>query len=279
MGQLIFRAPGFCDEILNSCDASGEMGPRAFINLLTNAIKYNRPGGRVDVCCTASAAGTVRVSVRDTGQGLTTSQLEQLFQPFNRLGQEAGSEPGTGIGLVICKRLVELMGGRIGVDSEPGVGSCFWFELDPETPLAANSLDLPARTLLCVEADAESLQRVEALVAGRPDLCLLRAPDIACGLQIARSARPDAILLSVHLPDMQATQALLLLAKDPATALIPVIALGADLLRQDSDARLTANFSGFLAQPVHQDAFTLALELVFQHQGAAGQQAGAGEPI
>ena len=247
---------------------------QVLINLLTNAIKYNRPGGRVDVCCTANAAGTVRISVRDTGRGLSTSQVEQLFQPFNRLGQEAGSESGTGIGLVICKRLVELMGGRIGVDSEPGVGSCFWFELDPETPLAVNSLDLPVRTLLCVEADAESLQRVEALVAERPDLCLLRAPDIARGIQIARSARPDAILLSARLHDMQATQALQLLAKHPATALIPVITLGTDLQRQDSDASLTTNFSGFLAQPVHQDALALALDLVFQ-QPAAGQQAAA----
>jgi signal transduction histidine kinase len=103
---------------------------QVLINLLTNAIKYNRVGGRVDVRCTAAAGQPVRVSVEDTGPGLTPVQLDQLFDPFNRLGQELGAEPGTGIGLVICKRLVELMGGRIGVHSTAGVGSCFWFELE-----------------------------------------------------------------------------------------------------------------------------------------------------
>jgi signal transduction histidine kinase len=104
---------------------------QVLINLLTNAIKYNRAGGRVDVRCSAVPGQPVRISVEDTGPGLTPEQLTQLFDPFNRLGQEHGAESGTGIGLVICKRLVELMGGRMGVDSTVGVGSCFWFELDP----------------------------------------------------------------------------------------------------------------------------------------------------
>jgi signal transduction histidine kinase len=103
---------------------------QVLINLLTNAIKYNRVGGRVAVRCTAAPGQPVRVAVEDTGQGLTPAQLGELFDPFNRLGQEGGAEAGTGIGLVICKRLVEQMGGRIGADSTVGVGSCFWFELD-----------------------------------------------------------------------------------------------------------------------------------------------------
>jgi signal transduction histidine kinase len=115
---------------------------QVLINLLTNAIKYNRVGGRVEVRCTAAPGLAVRISVEDTGQGLTAAQLDQLFDPFNRLGQERGTLPGTGIGLVICKRLVELMGGRIGVDSTAGVGSCFWFELDAATaPKGVGSAD------------------------------------------------------------------------------------------------------------------------------------------
>jgi signal transduction histidine kinase len=112
---------------------------QVLINLLTNAIKYNRASGRIDVRCTAAPGQPLRVSVEDTGRGLTPTQIEQLFDPFNRLGQENGAEPGTGIGLVICKRLVEQMGGRMGVESRAGVGSCFWFELEsaPEPPHGA----------------------------------------------------------------------------------------------------------------------------------------------
>jgi signal transduction histidine kinase len=101
---------------------------QVLLNLLTNAIKYNRSGGTIRVRC-ALSGHCVRVSVEDTGLGLSKVQLAQLFQPFNRLGQEDSSTEGTGVGLVICKQLVDLMDGHIGVDSELGVGSCFWFEL------------------------------------------------------------------------------------------------------------------------------------------------------
>jgi signal transduction histidine kinase len=132
---------------------------QVLINLLTNAIKYNRIGGRVDVRCTAAPGQLVRVSVDDTGQGLSQVQLEQLFDPFNRLGQELGTEPGTGIGLVICKRLVEQMGGRIGVDSEVGVGSCFWFELDAASEPPEGSNDPLTRAMLLTEGDLNRLRK------------------------------------------------------------------------------------------------------------------------
>jgi signal transduction histidine kinase len=102
---------------------------QVLINLLFNAIKYNRPGGSVAVECTAYPPNSIRISVRDTGQGLSPEEFAQLFQPFNRLGKESGAEEGAGIGLVVTKRLVELMGGTIGAESTAGVGSVFWFEL------------------------------------------------------------------------------------------------------------------------------------------------------
>jgi signal transduction histidine kinase len=102
---------------------------QVLINLLSNAIKYNKTGGSVVVECTPSSPETIRISVRDSGVGLAAEQLAQLFQPFNRVGQETGVEPGTGIGLVVSKRLVECMGGSIGVESTSGKGSVFWFEL------------------------------------------------------------------------------------------------------------------------------------------------------
>lgn len=246
---------------------------QVLLNLLTNAIKYNRKLGRVEVRCTAAPGQRVRVSVEDTGSGLSAAQISQLFQPFNRLGQESGAEQGTGIGLVICKRLVEMMGGHIGVDSTVGVGSCFWFELEAAMSPSTEAMVLPTRTVLCIDADARRLHAIEALVARRPDLCLLRAHDIGRGIHIARSARPDVILLSVHLPEMTAAQAMHLLTQDPATARIPVIALGADRLRRHGDAGLPTNFFGYLTQPLHGDAFGHALQQAFQRNQAGGLHA------
>ena len=103
---------------------------QVLINLLSNAIKYNRAGGTVAVYTALTRSQTIRICVRDSGEGLSPEQVAQLFQPFNRLGRESSSsEAGTGIGLVVCKRLVDWMGGAIGVDSTPGTGSVFWFEL------------------------------------------------------------------------------------------------------------------------------------------------------
>ena len=102
---------------------------QVLLNLLSNAAKYNRDLGAIALHCCAAGPGRVRISVQDSGPGLLPEQLGQLFQPFNRLGQENGAEEGTGIGLVVTQRLVELMGGAIGVNSEPGTGSEFWIEL------------------------------------------------------------------------------------------------------------------------------------------------------
>lgn len=243
---------------------------QVLLNLLTNAIKYNCSGGRVDVRCAVVPGRRVRVSVQDTGPGLSAAQLGQLFEPFNRLGQEAGEAQGTGIGLVICKRLVELMGGHMGFESTVGVGSCFWFELDRASALPAPGM--PVRTVLYIENDMTRLQRVEQVLAQSPDVCLLRALDVRGGLETARSARPDAILLGVSLRDAAAAQALLQLAKDPATAHIPVIALGSDTAPHDSEAGLAAGCFDFLAQPVHGDVLGHALELAFQRNNASGMR-------
>ena len=102
---------------------------QVMVNLLSNAIKYNRPGGTVTVTCRQQPGRRLRISVRDSGEGLSSENLAQLFQPFNRLGQETTAQEGTGIGLALSKRLVELMGGTMGVHSTVGVGSEFWVDL------------------------------------------------------------------------------------------------------------------------------------------------------
>ena len=248
---------------------------QVLINLLTNAIKYNRAGGQVHVRCNAEAGQPVRVSVEDTGQGLSQAQLDRLFEPFNRLGQELGGETGTGIGLVICKRLVEQMGGRMGAVSTVGVGSCFWFELEAAPLPSMVASNAPIRTVLCIEDAADRLQRVEELMAQCPGARLLRASDIASGVAIARAARPDVILMGSHLRDAGGTEARLLLAREPSTANIPLIAMGDDVERRATDSSLPAGFVGYLSQPLQRTAFIDALELVFQPRQTRGERAPA----
>lgn len=254
-------------------DADRKRLTQALCNLLSNAIKYNRPDGAVCVDWAPAGAGRVRISIRDTGQGLAPDQLAQLFQPFNRLGSESGPEQGTGIGLVVCKRVVEMMGGRIGVESEVGKGSLFWIELGLATrpPPAASPPPVrlapacPAdgaspRTLLCVEGDPANLALVEAIVAGRPDLRLLKATDGETGMAIARAALPDAILMDIHLPGVSGIQAMASLARDPATAHIPVIALSANAIASDVERGLAAGFFRYLTKPIRIAEFMQTLD-------------------
>ena len=251
---------------------------QVILNLLSNAIKYNRVGGTVHVECSTSSTDTFRISVRDTGDGLDPEQLAQLFQPFNRLGQEAKLEEGTGIGLMVCKRLVELMGGVIGVDSTVGKGSVFWFELKlsikprfVERKEVTFSTELPQEilrsekyTLLYVEDNPANLMLVEDLVARRPGIRLLSAQDGNQGLLIARSTIPDVILMDINLPGMSGLQALEILLEDPKTAGIPVIALSANAIPHDIEKGLAAGFFRYLTKPLKVDEFMATLDEVFE---------------
>lgn len=267
------RFPGVEPAWLAQADATRIK--QVVLNLLSNAIKYNRSPGHVDVRCSEAPGQRVRVSVEDTGLGLSSAQMGQLFEPFNRLGQESGGEPGTGIGLVICKRLVELMGGRIGADSQVGVGSCFWFELDTQpTPAPKRA---PVHAVLCIEQDTLRLQRVEELLARWPDVCLLRAQDVSAGIEIAQSARPDVILMGAAASDPIALQAKRLLARHPRTAKIPVIALAGGAEPGDIEAGLAAGLSGYLTQPRQNDVPEHTLDPALQRIQAGGPSATAEE--
>ena len=247
---------------------------QVLLNLLSNAVKYNRDGGQVTVRADAVPGGRVRVTVQDTGQGLDAVQRAMLFQPFNRLGQESGPEEGTGIGLVVTRRLVELMGGRIGLESTVDVGSAFWFELDAcaEAVRAAPLVDdaLPAgaaaspavhrRTVLYVEDNPANLRLVEEIVALRPDLQLLSAADGALGVTLAQAHRPDVVLMDLNLPGIGGAEALALLRRDPRTARIPVIALTANAMPRDVEAGLAAGFFRYLTKPLDISALLAALD-------------------
>jgi signal transduction histidine kinase/ActR/RegA family two-component response regulator len=255
---------------------------QVFINLLSNAIKYNRAGGTVIVDSVERLPDRIRICVRDTGAGLPPDKLAQLFQPFNRLGQEATPEEGTGIGLVVCKRLIELMGGAIGVESTVGAGSVFWFELGlTEAPRsAAGAVDeaaiaataaqfhLPLRTVLYVEDNPANLMLVENLIARRPDLRLLSANDGHTGVELARDALPDVILMDINLPGISGIRALHILADDPATAHIPVLALSANAMPRDIEKGLEAGFFRYLTKPIKVAEFMDTLDVALAHAAA-----------
>jgi len=247
---------------------------QVLINLLSNAIKYNQPGGHVTVVCTLSAPDRVRISVRDTGTGLSAAQLGQLFLPFNRLGQESGGEEGTGIGLVVTKRLVELMGGVIGVDSTPGVGSVFWVELvlteapyalapDArvlEAPRAEATRGAPQHTVLYVEDNPANLELVELIVARRADLRLLSAADASVGIEFARLYQPEVILMDINLPGISGMEAMKILRADPTTAHIPIIAVSANAVPHDIERGMSAGFFNYITKPIKVVYFMAALD-------------------
>jgi len=243
------------------------------INLLSNAIKYNRAGGSVVVDCVATSPQRIQIRVRDTGPGLPGKMLSQLFQPFNRLGQEHSAEQGTGIGLVMSKLLIEMMGGVIGVDSTVGEGSVFWFELDSaEPPRLAVELDGPAvargpvdssapvRTILYVEDNMANLQLVEQLIARRADLLLLSAGTGRLGIELARTHQPEVILMDINLPGISGIQALEILHADPLTAHIPVLAISANAMLGDIRNGLDLGFFQYLTKPIMVETFMDALD-------------------
>jgi PAS domain S-box-containing protein len=257
---------------------------QVMVNLLSNAIKYNRPQGTVTVQVsvvdrpreTAKMPQVVRISITDSGLGLSPEQLKHLFQPFNRLGQESSPVEGTGIGLVVCKRLVEQMGGTIGVISNVDIGSTFWVEVpqaDAQTPASRRTIPttgnetnavIPGQltgqpppdesstqyTMLYVEDNPANLLLVEELIARRPEIQLLTAVDGDSGIAIARSERPALILMDINLPGTSGLQAMKILAMDASTAHIRVLALSANALPRDIERGLQAGFYRYLTKPI-----------------------------
>ena len=260
---------------------------QVLINLLSNAIKYNTSGGTVALKCVDISPQRIRICVEDTGEGLNPAKIAQLFQPFNRLGQEANTEQGTGIGLVMTKRLIELMGGVIGVESIVGKGSVFWIEMDvteerelhPELASLAPALqsqvptDPRAHTLLYVEDNPANLMLVEDLIARRSDIRLLSARDGISGIAMAKASQPDIILMDINLPGISGIKAVQILSDDPLTAHIPVVALSANAMPRDIAKGMEAGFFRYLTKPIKinefMDTLDLALKLSKTRSGPA----------
>jgi signal transduction histidine kinase len=233
---------------------------QVLVNLLSNAIKYNRADGRVEVRSWCEG-DTVAIEVADTGMGMTPQQLDHLFEPFNRLGAERGNREGTGIGLVIVNRLVELMNGRLTVDSTPGTGSRFCVWLPLARPATAPASALPAGAaphtamardahLLYVEDNEVNIDLVRQILTMRPSWRLDVAHSGNEALAAVRQNRPELILMDMHLGDMNGCELARRLDCDPATAGVPRIALSADAMSEQVKAARAHGFIGYLTKPI-----------------------------
>jgi CheY-like chemotaxis protein/two-component sensor histidine kinase len=263
-----------------------QMLQQVLLNLLANAIKYNRKGGEVNVSCSElsyeadgalvlatrrqdpqlphlpRSPSKVRIAVSDTGPGLSPDQVARLFTPFERLGAEQGVVEGTGLGLALSKHLVKAMGGAIGVESEPGVGSVFWVELSAVDqhmpglellvtgPLFNIQLEEQSRKVLYIEDNLSNLRLVERILTKRPEINLITAMQGQMGLDMASEHRPDLILLDLHLPDMTGNEVLRRLRQDPRTATIPVVVLSADANPRHVEKLLEAGAQAYLTKPL-----------------------------
>lgn len=234
------------------------------INLLSNAIKYNKEYGSVIISCEYPASDTIRLNIEDTGFGISREKLESLFEPFNRLGAETLNIEGTGIGLTITKRLVELMDGSIGVKSKIGEGTKFYVDLKKaEAPVFEDSkvesvLDkkhhkeiTERQTLLYVDDNPASLKLVESILKRRHNIDLLTANKAQPGIEIARTNHPDIILMDINLPDIDGYEALKLLKIHDDTKDIPVIAISANAMPKDIEKGKAADFKDYITKPIN----------------------------
>ena len=250
---------------------------QVLLNLLTNAVKYNRDGGQVLVEAEA-LDGAVRLRVSDTGRGMSEAQLQQAFEPFNRLGLENEGIEGTGIGLAIVKALVERMGGTVQARSAPDEGSVFEVQLPDGSELDADEAALPLQNaaaglaarpagqpgqLLYIEDNPVNLMIVQELLVQRPDLQLHTAVDGLSGLSMAQRHRPDLILVDMQLPDIDGHEVLRRLRADEATADIRCISLSANAMPEDIARALQAGFDDYWTKPLDLRVFMRSLDSIF----------------
>ena len=236
---------------------------QVILNLLSNAVKYNKENGSINIECTIVSSKRIRISVADTGKGLSTEQQTHLFIPFDRAGAENTVIEGTGIGLVITKRLVEMMGGEIGLSSEENQGSVFWVEVNlcengtlaksnqsAITTKLLQSQTEPGKTILYIEDNPANLRLVSQVIKNKTSYNFISAPDASIGLELALIQQPHLILMDINLPGMDGYSALKKLQTNQSTQHIPVIAVSANAMSNDIKRGKSAGFIDYLTKPI-----------------------------
>lgn len=250
---------------------------QVLLNLMSNAVKYNRDGGSVSVVLADAPNGMLRIDVTDTGPGIPEERQADLFEPFNRLGAENTEVEGTGIGLTITKRLIEAMGGRIGLVSRPGEGTTFWVEVPaaemailPEETAASEAPEpapeaaepCPGR-LLYIEDNPTNQELMRIFLVDNKGFDLTVAESAEEGLELVKRNRPDLILMDINLPGMSGVEAVRTLKADSATRDIPVVAISAAAMPKDLEAGTQAGFDAYLTKPINlKEVFATVTQLL-----------------
>ena len=244
---------------------------QVLLNLLGNAVKYNYDGGSVIITCEETPANNWRISIADTGPGIQPENLVRLFLPFERLVAEQSNVEGTGLGLTLAKRLVELMQGQIGVESAPGRGSTFWIELPPaESPVehlqriggtgALPEMSATVRTILYVEDNVSNFELIQEIFSDYSQIELLWAPDAKTGIETARQRHPSLILLDLHLGGTDGAEVLSQLKHDRGTAQIPVVLVSADATSGQAERLISLGAHAYLTKPLNVKHFVQLIE-------------------
>ena len=236
---------------------------QALLNLLSNAIKYNRENGSIMVEVLLKDDKHIAILVKDTGSGIPETRLPELFQPFNRLEAETSDIEGTGIGLTITQRIIEMMGGRVGVESEVGIGSTFWIELPRVTSIESESDILTANdglhfhktdvqhTLLYIEDNPANLKLVEQILGQRSNIHLLTAHTHELGIELTKAREPELILLDINMPGKNGYQVMEIIKADKHLQAIPVIAVSANAMLSDIKRGKDAGFTDYITKPLN----------------------------
>jgi len=233
------------------------------LNLVSNAIKYNKENGSVIISYDQLENGKTRLGVRDTGIGIPDEKVEQIFKPFERLGLEAGGIEGTGIGLTISKKLIEMMNGTIGFSSIPDEGSFFYVDIPTSlhTPRPIQVENQPSliqptlnqskeKKILCIDDIAINVNLVKRIIFHYPNLNFLSASNAFEGIEIAKTQIPDLILMDIHMPDMDGLTAFKELKLIEETKEIPIIALSADAMDKSIKKALDMGFNDYITKPI-----------------------------